>query len=323
MESSTISYSTLSRAGAISEIRREYALGEVTNCDFLHRGLNDTFRVQTTDGWYAFRVYRAGWRSPSEIQFELDVLQHCDRNGVSVSVPVRRRDGSYISSVEQPEGPRHAVVFTYAHGEQPGEHSDVQVRYFGRESAHLHQVCDDFSSVHPRFAMDLFHLVDQPLNLTLPFLAHRPDDQQYLMELAARIRSKVEAVRGELNFGFCHGDLHGGNVAFDGEKVTMFDFDCCGMGWRSYDIAVYRWLLEIRNWGQKWLPFIDSYQELAALGPVDLDTVPWFVAARYVWLLGLHALNAGFFGLSFMNDQLYWNFWLKLIRDWDAKELKS
>ncbi len=73
--------------------------------------------------------------------------------------------------------------------------------------AHLHEACDDFSSVHPRFALDLFHLVDQPLKLALPFLEHRPGDQKYLEELANRIRQKIGAVEGELDYGFCHGDL--------------------------------------------------------------------------------------------------------------------
>jgi hypothetical protein len=43
------------------------------------------------------------------------------------------------------------------------------------------------------------------------------------------------------------------------------------------------------------------------------------VGARYIWLLGLHAGGAWFLG----RNLIAWNFWLKLIRDWDAKELKS
>jgi Ser/Thr protein kinase RdoA (MazF antagonist) len=173
------------------------------------------------------------------------------------------------------------------------------------------------------FGLDLKHLIHQPLSAALPFLAHRPDDQLYLKELATRIRARIEAIRAELEFGFCHGDLHGINAAFDGDTVTMFDFDCCGMGWRAYDIAVYRWLLELRNIASNWKPFLDAYQALRPLREIDLSAVPFFVAARYIWLLGLHTSNASFLGRSFMNDQLYWNYWLKLIHDWDAKELKG
>jgi Ser/Thr protein kinase RdoA (MazF antagonist) len=141
--------------------------------------------------------------------------------------------------------------------------------------------------------------------------------------LATKIRHRIEAVQAGLDFGFCHGDLHGFNAAFDGETVTMFDFDCCGVGWRAYDIAVYRWLLEMRNLTSNWKPFLETYQERRPLAQIDLSAVPLFVAARYIWILGLHTGNASFLGRSFMNDQLYWNYWLKLIRDWDEKELKS
>ena len=317
----TISYSTLSPSAVVAHISREYKLDKITSCEFLARGLNDTFRVQASDRSYALRVYRAGWRSQSEIHYELDILLHLDRKGIAVSKAIAGKDGSFLYTVEQPEGLRYAVLFTYAEGEQSGALTETQARLFGTATAELHAASDGFLSHHARFGLDLDHLIDQPLSAALPFLAHRPDDQQYLTDLATRIRHRIEAVQARLEFGFCHGDLHGVNAAFDGETVTMFDFDCCGLGWRAYDIAVYRWLLELRSMASNWKPFLEAYQERRPLGEIDLSAVPLFVAARYIWLLGLHTSNASFLGRSFMNDQLYWNYWLKLIRDWDAKEL--
>ena len=98
----------------------------------------------------------------------------------------------------------------------------------------------------------------------------------------------------------------------------MFDFDCGGMGW-SYDIAVYRWALETRKRVDRWEPFLEGYREQRPLKEADLAAVPIFVGARHFWLLGLHAGNAWFFG----RNLIAWDFWLKLIRDWDANELKG
>jgi hypothetical protein len=53
-------------------------------------------QVQTTKGRYALRLYRAGWRSQSEIEFVLDALRHCGQRGTRVSVPVPKRDGRFI-----------------------------------------------------------------------------------------------------------------------------------------------------------------------------------------------------------------------------------
>ena len=321
--SANIAYSTLSPSAVLSHILREYKLDELTGCEFLARGLNDTFRVQGSDGSYAFRVYRAGWRSRSEIQYELDVLLHLNRRGIALSTPVAGKDGGLLYPIEQPEGLRYAALFTYAEGQQPGVHSETQAHLFGAAAAKLHTASDDFLCKHARFGLDLTHLIDEPLTVVLPFLVHRPDDQQYLRELATKIRHRIETVRPQLDFGFCHGDLHGGNAAFDGNTITMFDFDCSGVGWRAYDIAVYRWLLELRNSASNWEPFLDGYREQRPLQQIDLSAMPLFVAARYIWILGLHTGNASFLGRSFMTDQLYWDYWFKLIRDWDARELKG
>jgi hypothetical protein len=42
----------------------------------------------------------------------------------------------------------------------------------------------------------------------------------------------------------------------------------------------------------------------------------------HLWVLGLHTANAEFLGRGVLGDS-YWDFWLKLVRDWEAKELKD
>lgn len=321
METAEVSYSTLSPSAIVSLILREYELGEVVSCDFLARGLNDTFRVRTRDTSYALRVYRAGWRSQAEIEWELDALAHLDRKGVPVAAPIANRRGKLLSMIDQPEGQRYVVLFTYAEGEQNGEHGEGQARAFGLAAAEMHLASDDFVSRHERFRLDLAHLIDDPLAATLPFLERRPDDQHYLRDFAGKIRERIGTVQAKLDFGFCHGDLHGVNAAFGpGGRVVMFDFDCGGPGWRSYDIAVYRWSSALRNKDQNWKVFLAGYQERRPLPALDLEAVPLFVAARCIWIMGLHAANASFLGRSFLNDQ-YFDYWLKFIHNWEAKEL--
>jgi Ser/Thr protein kinase RdoA (MazF antagonist) len=321
MEAAGVSYSTLSPSAIVSRILPEYDLGEIVGCEFLTRGLNDTFYVRTRDASYALRVYRVGWRSRSEIEWELDALVHLDRKGVPVAAPIANRRGRLLSQVEQPEGPRHVVLFNYAHGEQTGGHEAGQPRVFGIAAAEMHLKSEDFVSRHERFRLDLAHLIDDPLSAILPVLERRQDDRKYLEDFARRVRERIAAVQSNLDFGFCHGDLHGVNAAYGpGDRVVMFDFDCGGPGWRSYDIAVYRWAAALRSKDQNWKEFVDGYQERRRLPASDLEAVPLFVAARCIWIMGLHTCNAPFLGRSFMNDQ-YFDYWLKFIRDWEVKEL--
>jgi hypothetical protein len=53
------------------EVLVHYPIGEITRCRFHARGLNDTYKVETSSGEsYFLRIYRAGWR----LQFSTSYL---------------------------------------------------------------------------------------------------------------------------------------------------------------------------------------------------------------------------------------------------------
>jgi Ser/Thr protein kinase RdoA (MazF antagonist) len=237
-----VTHSILSAAALLAEVLPDYAIGMPVGCKLLGRGLNDTYLVHTTDDRYILRVYRAGWRSLPEIGYELDALTHLARKDISMSRPLARKDGDFIRTLHAPEGDRHVVLFTYANGKEP-THDGEQSQLYGRAVAAVHAATDDFVSRHNRFHLDLVHLADQPLAAIQPFLEHRPEDWAYLQALADRLRKRLDRFQREQpDFGFCHGDFHGWNAHIDEEDtLTFFDFDCCGPGWRAYDIAVFRW----------------------------------------------------------------------------------
>ena len=69
-----VTRSTLSVKALMIDVLPDYDIGTPLECRFLHLGLNDTYVVKTRDRQCILRVYRAGWRSVSEILYELDVL---------------------------------------------------------------------------------------------------------------------------------------------------------------------------------------------------------------------------------------------------------
>lgn len=83
----------------------------------------------------------------------------------------------------------------------------------------------------------------KPLSNIRPFLADREQDFSFLKESAEKLAGYIKGKLPETApvYGFCHGDVHSGNVFFAGDKPTLFDFDCMGYGWRAYDICVYAW----------------------------------------------------------------------------------
>ena len=75
-------------------------------------------------------------------------------------------------------------------------------------------------------------------------IAHRPEDVAYVMALGDRLRDRLQAMV-DLEIGFCHGDFHGWNACEKDGSFTFYDFDCCGWGYRAYDLAVFPWAFAI------------------------------------------------------------------------------
>jgi Ser/Thr protein kinase RdoA (MazF antagonist) len=251
---------------------------------------------------------------------------HLDRKGVPVAAPIARKDGTFWRELNAPEGPRHVVLFRYATGQELSQDRDQNYLY-GRAVAEVHALTDDFASQHRRFHLDLQHLLDQPLVAIEPFLVHRPDDWSYLQRIAELLRERITSLPlDRLDHGFCHGDFHGGNAHIDDrETITFFDFDCGGPGWRAYDIAVFRW----GPWGREsaaWEAFLKGYTERRPLSDLNLAAVPLFVAARHIWLLGLHTGNSQDWGCGWLNDDYFDDGGaggFRFLREWEAEHLNG
>lgn len=311
-----VTYSILSPAALQSDLLSEYDIGVVASCQLLHMGLNDTYLVQTATDRYVLRAYAAGWRTEDEIRFELDALNYLKHGGALVSAPIASRHGTQLYELEAPEGNRYAALFTYASGEGD-DHQEETASRFGAAAARIHNASEGFRSEHHRDVLGPEHLIDASLSSILPFLSHRPDDQADLRRLSERLRAAVLALASEkLDHGFCHGDIHGGNahVALNG-SVTFFDFDCCGLGWRAYDIAVYRWITLMGGGTDvRWPAFLRGYQQNRALSELDLRATLLFVAVRHVWYLGLNTMCAQGRGVSFLTNS-FWDIALKFLRE--------
>lgn len=319
--------SILSAGVLAAELPDRYELGPPITCRLISGGVNDTYLVTAAGRRYVLRVYRAGWRSRADIGFELDALQHLACMEMAAAQPVAMIDGSFVLDIVAPEGLRHAVLFSYVPGRVVDDLDAPSCRRFGDVAGRIHAATEHLRSPHSRFALDLEHLLDRPLAAVMPLLHERSDDRRYLQELVPLLRARVVRLAADgLDWGFCHGDLHAENAHLDGEWLTFFDFDCGGLGWRSYDIAVFRWTLN--DYGRRvvpeheaaWQAFLAGYTEHRHLGPADVEAVPLFVAIRHIWMMGLHAEFAPDYGYGRFENG-YFERVLQFLRDWEAAYL--
>jgi Ser/Thr protein kinase RdoA (MazF antagonist) len=322
-----VTHSVLAAGALVSDLLPRYGVRDVAECRLLNRGLTDTYRITTGRGErLILRAYRAGARTDADVHYELEALNHLKARGAPVSVPIPDRAGTFVQAVAAPEGRRQVVLFSFVPGDEPYHRDELALaQRYGRGVAVVHAASDDFRSAHQRFRIDLHELLDKPLAAIGPVLGRRAEDWRYVRDLAARLRDGVRALPEDaLEWGFCHGDFHGGNCHVDGETLTFFDFDFCGPGWRAYDVAVFLWgnalLAGIAKAERRWRAFLRGYREVRTLRALDLQAVPLFVAIRHLFFLGVHTGNGAHWGYGWLNDR-YFDRHLKFLRQWEPRRL--
>ena len=330
----SITHSTVSGEHLCAKVLARYDLDFPVDCVFLQMGCNDTYRVRTGGQTLYLRVYRHGWRSRRQIEAEVEMLDFLSHREQPVSAPVRRRDGRFLTRVSSPEGQRYSVLFTEApsdRGMRVAEHRD-----YGSTVAKLHSALDEWPIETSRPQLGRAHLTTEPLSRIKPHMAHRPQDWAWLRSVTSALwQSLEEAQIGARNpeYGWCHGDLPNVHVDRSG-RMTLFDFDCCGVGWRSYDIAVvlwlYSWVAYQGAWprgrvARRWNQFLDGYSNVRGLSPVEISSTQIFVPLRHIWLMDLQLSTIGVQPLNRMglgDLDTYLDSSLGFLRHWiDSRKL--
>jgi Ser/Thr protein kinase RdoA (MazF antagonist) len=215
----------------------------------------------------------------------LDFITNLHTQGAPVSIPVVQRNGERLLAIQAPEGTRYAVLFTYAQGEPLGEDLPA-IRTYGEALAHIHTIADTLPPTLARTPLDLAFLLDRPLE-QLHNLGQRNDDWMFLQTVVHHIRPQIAALPTTApHFGYCHGDAGGNNAHVDNDgRVTFFDFDFCGLGWRAYDLATFlsgesTAVIEA---------LLQGYQTVRLLSDEERAALPLFQIAQSIWMLGTRA----------------------------------
>lgn len=316
-----VEYSLLASTALAELVAEQYALSLPITCTLLQHGDNDTYLVRSADDRYVLRVWHHDDRWLAEAEGEMLLLAALAAHGAPVVRPIQRRDGAYVQAVRAPEGTRFVGLFAYAEGSPPGKAINGDQAYaYGKAVAHLHTAADALCTTYARPQLDLARLLDAPVQIITPLLAHRPHDVAYLKELAQHLRDQLNQLpQTPPIYGLCHGDLHKTNVLCDqNNQLTIIDFDCCGYGWRAYDLAVL-------FWSTRHLPqaapvraaFLRGYTEQRSLAAQELASIPRFVAAQHICITAVEIEQAarGVWGSEPITDT-YFDDRLRFLRTW-------
>lgn len=315
----------LSAQALQSYVQNCYNLGKDAKCVFLKRGLNDTYLITTETKRFILRVYTPGWRNLDEVISEIDLLKQLNTKAMPVAAPVPNKDNTYYQIIKTSDGIRIVVLFNYAQGVECKIINGDKCVQLGEAVAQIHICTDMFKSKLHRHVIDFSFLLDEPLRLLCNLLKFRLKDWHYLCEIAEQI--KRQAPKLPCNspiYGICHGDVHLGNVHFEHDNVlTFFDFDCCGYGWRVYDIATFQWMCHFAVPGtheeKDFLcdEFLRGYNTVRVCEQIEIEALPYFIAARQIWTMAIIAKRV-FIESDYISMDGFIDRELSVLREWVA-----
>ncbi|PUZ29061.1 hypothetical protein DCC81_06215 [Chitinophaga parva] len=300
-------YSTLDPAALATYIGRQYQLQDVL-CQFLVRGVGDTYRVQARNARYILRIYRPSHRTQGNIAAEAELLLALHAAGVPVSYPLADKDGQYLQALPAAEGTRYAMLFSFAEGHAVNLLSPNQLQVLGTQMARFHNVSATLQLSDPRWAFDLDTTLFIPLANARDHFGEDAAGYAWLQQAAREVQGHL-AVMDTAAFasGYCHFDLLPKNFHFDEkDHLTFFDFDFFGRGWLIQDIMTFRQqLLLDRLMGRltaeqftaAYDQFISAYTAVRPLGDEALKAIPWLGLGFWMFYMGFHMTHDQFYTL--------------------------
>jgi Ser/Thr protein kinase RdoA (MazF antagonist) len=263
---------------------------DVTSLRLVQHGFNATFRVEGSlagcAGRWALRLGTQGLRSPAETAAEiawLDALR--DETEVEVAPVERSTAGEAMVSVPSEPLARDvvAVLFEWLPGRLVAdEPPPAVIRRLGRLTAQLHAHAERWQL--PTGTM-LERIDDARMGLD-DHLAQHPmlDSAQRSIvgEVAGRADETFSALRSRHGGHVIHGDLHPGNLMTTAGRLSVLDFDDCGISHPLHDLAITAYYLRPADLEGA---LRAGYEEIRPLPGHHRDEFELLVAARNLALL--------------------------------------
>lgn len=269
-----------------------YGLPEDTPLTLLNRSENETWAA----GGLILRLHRQGYHTRAEIASELTWLSALQTlPGLNVVQPIPGAQG-LVTEIDS----RVLVAFAPIKGQelQPGHDLARWFAPLGEITARLHLHARHWTP--PQGFTRKRWDVDTILG-PQPHWGHWRQAQGLDRTGAALLARATDALAAQLDaygtgpetFGLIHADLRLANLMVDGDRLTAIDFDDCGFGWWTYDLAAALSFIEtdprLPDLIARW---IEGYTRIAPLRPEDRAMIPSLIFLRRVLLTAWLASRA-------------------------------
>jgi Ser/Thr protein kinase RdoA (MazF antagonist) len=303
-----VSNSNLSAKHLARFVQETYALGKDISCSLIRAGINDTYLIQGDNNRYVFRVYSLDWRTKTEIQEEISLLNLLKENNISISYPIRDKNNNYIQVLNAPEGDRFAVLFSYADGKKIYNYPEETHFRIGQLIANMHQLTHNRTLQRTSYTPEVL-LVDS-LTEIAKFLGADTEEMRFLQSTQSYLLKELaQADVNAIRKGIIHLDIWFDNLNInEKDEVTIFDFDFCGNGWLCLDTAYYLMQLaqteryDEKLYRPKTQQFLAGYESICPLSAEEKRLLPLLGVCLYYFYLGIQCRRYDNWSNSFLSE---------------------
>ena len=286
-------------------INRSYRV-DVDQVD-LHRDVvGRVYFAQGDAGRYVFKLYRC--HHTLHALNAIDVIQYLRENHYPVVTIVPTCEGDMSITCDTPEGRCVGILFEHVPGDEPAFETEIQS--IGLQVGRLHDLMKHYP--HRLLGLGKPFYIDRYISI-LKEVAYPPNRIEELDRYGDRLWKRME----RLPRGFCHGDLHSGNMlqTAPGEYVLL-DFDVASRAYSVIDIATLSDCTDFNDLNrraydstrQRFEELYRGYSRVCTLGNAEIESIVDFIAIRHYEIIATILICEGLQDVSpdFLDEQYQW-----------------
>jgi len=255
---------------------------------------------------YVLKIFR-DFNTALALQ-SIDIIKYLVENNYPVVSMIPAKNGELYIKIDLPEGECIGILYDFIEGSEPDLYTKISE--IGEQIGEVHNLMSKFPGkivLHDKeFFIDRFTKILQKLEYDPAKINVL---ENYGMELWSRI--------GSLPKGFCHGDLHSGNMFQNrSNQFILFDFDAAALASPIVDVASLCNcsdfnVLEKSSYNATrslFERFYQGYSRKRDLTDLETSCIFDFIAVRHYELIstivecqGLKCINK-----SFLDEQYSW-----------------
>lgn len=290
----------------IFNILKNYDQINCKELELLREGGCISYRVRCENTSYFMKIIPSAFLDTAKIS--LNVISYLTQQGFPTPRIIYTKDGLPYIEIEEFDKKTLVVLFEFIKGQEPSEGEDIET--IGKLVGQLHNTLKGYQEPLPTHGKEFF--IDRYIRIL-----EQKNYEDHKIELFREYGNVLWDNVKNLPRGFCHGDLHRGNLLKTSfNQYYILDFDTSSYAFPMYDVMIMCNSTDYFKYSEKgyqkskiqYESFLKGYTKYHSLRKEELRSFYDFIA---IYHYQLQATIIEIYGLNcvdheFLDNQLHW-----------------